>query len=147
MVRVFWVCLVSSCLVACASLPTSSKGLYGLTPEGQVSQSADQVRRVIVSDFDVADTKHAVQKALGLEGVSAEVVKSNMLSGIADWVPSPYDRCYCGFAAYFRPSGQGRTEVVLLVDQFEGMLRTRGAAKRFSTKLVSSINAVLASYE
>ena len=31
-VKVFGVCIVSLCLGGCASLPTSSKGLYGESP-------------------------------------------------------------------------------------------------------------------
>ena len=146
-VKVFGVCIVSLCLGGCASLPTSSKGLYGESPDALATGSANQERRVLLSNFDIDDTKHAVRKALGLEGIAPEVVKSKMLSGVAEWTPNPYDYCHCGFAAYFRSSGPGTTEVILVADEFGGLLRTRGAGKRFITQLVKSINTVLASYE
>ena len=40
-------CIVSLSLVGCASLPTSSKGMYGPSPDALATGSANQERRVI----------------------------------------------------------------------------------------------------
>ena len=143
--RAYLLCLLSALLlVACGPSITSSKGLYGPTPAASAHVSDKQSTRIIMSDFDLSDTKHAIHKALGLEGIAPDMVGPKMISGIVKYEPNPYTYCYCSFAAYLTPSGRGKTEIVLLVDDLT--LLGKDSHKLVST-LVSSINTVLASYE
>ena len=144
--RAYLLCFLCPLLLVGCSTVKTAKGLYGETPEASASVSSEQLTRVVLSDFDLVDTKHAVQKALGLEGLSAEVVKSKMIAGVVDYEPNAWTKCYCSFAAYFQPTGKGKTEVVLLVDPAISTLFPQ-SLNPLMTTLVRSINTVLASYE
>ncbi len=131
-------------LTACTPALTSTKGIYGPTPESSAHVSDKQIQRVIMSDFDLVDTKHAIHKALGLEGIAPDVVKHRLISGVVKYEPNPYTMCYCSFAAYLQPSSRGRTQVTLLIDDRTAFGKD---AHKLAATLVSSINTVLASYE
>ena len=103
-----------------------------------------QKKFVIMSDFDLKDTRHALNRALGLKGAVPEVSDDKVMSGYVHYEPNPYTFCACTYAAYLEPERDGKTKILLLIDDQHWMGNSH---HRFATELVQSVNTVLASYE
>ena len=121
------------------------KPQYGPKLADSKKSGGSQKHFMVMSDFDRQDTVHAVKKALGMNGVMMEKVSNDMISGFHHYEPDPGTNCLCTFAFYFKPSINNSTEVVMLVDDHT-WISSRGDTE-FASKIIATINTVLASYE
>ena len=119
-------------------------GFYGPTMDNPGKKTMGQKRFVVISDFDIADTKHAVNRALGLQGTAPEISETSMMAGYLHYEPDPFTFCACTYAAYFEKERDGKTKVIVLVDDQHNL---GNGPHRFAAELIRSINTVLASYE
>ncbi len=127
-------------LSACGTI--TSVGKYGNTiPKEKVDGSWGQAKKTFVVNFDAADSRAAVVKAFGLEGLDFEVKKNNVLSGAS---PS------MTYAVYIKQLNRSpKTTVTFVADYqtfFGGAFATSNA-KYFVAKIAKHFNTIISNYD
>ena len=142
--RIALATLVVGLIMCTGCFRKTAVGFYGPTMDHRGMKTKQQKQFIIISDFDLTDTRHAINRALGLQGAVPEVSKDKMMSGYVHYEPDPYTFCACTYATYLEPERDGKTKILVLVDDQHNLGNSH---HRFATELVQSINTVLASYE
>lgn len=138
-----------SLLLLASCTTTSSVGLYGgSVPTKKVSGSYGQAKRTFTVNFDVQDTRAAVKRAFGMEGLDFDVQKGNMMSGAGVW-QDRFSSCSCTYAVYIQEINKSpKTRVVFVADYetFTGSMFAKSSVSTFLSKVAGDFNAVIASY-
>jgi hypothetical protein len=137
-------------IAGCAPLVSSSVGYYGPTPGPQkVKGSSGQAFQTFMAEHDAEDVRKAAIKAAGMNGLTFDVVKDNMLSGTAQWVkPGFPGTCTPNqvYAVYISEVGKRKTSVTIVVDSLNYCSGGANSHLLLVQRLVSTMNSVLATY-
>lgn len=134
------VLVFAALLSACGTI--TSVGKYGKDiPNGEVSGSYGQAKKSFVVNFDSTDSRTAVVKAFGLEGLDFEVQKQNMMSGASPFMT---------YAAYIKQlDNSPKTKVTFVADYqtFYGGAFAEKQARYFLSKISKHFNTIISNYE
>jgi hypothetical protein len=144
-------CFLMVLIAGCSSAPlASSVGYYGQTPGRQeVKGSYGQSLQTFVVEHDTEDVRKAVITAAGINGLTFDVVKDNMLSGSAQWVPPGFTGgCAPSqvYAVYLNEAGKRKTSVTIVADHLSFCAAGTNSQLLLVQRLVSATNSVLATY-
>jgi hypothetical protein len=147
-----FILLLSLVFLANCGATLTSKGKYGPTvPSDKVSGSYVQAKRTFIVNFDANDTRAAAIKAFGLEGMSFEVDRGNMMSGAGTWA-SRDTSCKCTYAIYIEQiDNSPKTRITFVADYQtwigSGLFGPTSAPSKFISQVAKHFNTIIASYE
>ncbi len=143
-------CIFLLLITGCSTPLASSVGYYGPTPsQEKVKGSYGHYVQTYVVDYDTEDVRKAVMKAAAINGMTFDVTKEDMLSGVTQWVPPGFAECIPSqvYAVYMSVVGKRKTSVTIVADQLTWCANKLHPEILLVRKFAGTMNSVLATYE
>jgi hypothetical protein len=138
-------------IFGCAAPIASSVGYYGPTPtKEKVKGSYGHWLQTFAVEHDTEDVRKAIIKAAAINGLTFDVIKKDMLSGFAQWVPPGFTGgCTPNqvYAVYISTAGKRKTSVTIVADHLSLCASGHNPQLLLVQRLGTSMNSVLATYD
>ena len=145
------ICFSLPLIFSCAAPIMSSVGYYGPKPtQEKVKGSYGHWLQTFVVDYDTEDVRKAAVKAAAINGWTFDVIKENILSGFAQWVPPGFTGgCTVNqiFAVYISAAGKRKSNVTIVADHISFCAAGTNSQVQIVQRLAASLNTVLATYD